>query len=140
MPFGPAGVEAPQGPADRTMLVGERPATAVFAWLVVFDGPDRRSIGKVYILQPDMTTLGRVQGNDVVINDDACSSQHARIRIEAREGAEPAFVLFDLGSRNGTYVGDRESHKNPESQKYRHELRDGDFVLVGDTTLVFKKV
>ena len=121
------------------MIISERP-TPVFAWLVVVDGPDRHSIGKVHVLKPDTTTLGRVAANDIVGRDETWSAQHARIRIEAQEGKEPAFVLYDMGSSNGTFIGDRETYKDEENRKYRHELQDGDYMLVGETTLVFKRL
>lgn len=121
------------------MLISERP-TPVFAWLVVVDGPDRGSIGTVHTLRPDTTTLGRVPGNHIVIRDDTCSAQHARIRIETKEGQGTVFALYDMGSRNGTFIGNKETYRNEENRKYRHELQDGDYLLIGETTLVFKKL
>jgi hypothetical protein len=140
MPYGPPRGPTPAVSADQTMLISERQASVVFAWLVVVESPDRRAVGKVHSLQPDTTTMGRVPGNDIVINDETCSAQHARIRVEAREKQEPAYVLYDMGSRNGVFIGNRESYKDPGSQKYRHELQDGDYILIGDTTLAFKKL
>ena len=137
-PQGPP-YEAPGDQQAHTVLISERP-TPVFAWLVVVEGPDRGSIGKVHTLHPDTTTLGRVQGNSIVLHDDTCSAQHARIRAEGRENKETAFVIFDMGSRNGIYVGDKESYRDDESRTYRHELQDGDYLLLGETTLVFKKL
>jgi len=138
-PLGGAGHQA-SGPAqDQTMIIKER-VPPTFAWLVVVDGPDRASIGKVHNLHPDTTVVGRAAGNQIVLADDTCSSQHFRIRVEAREGQEPAFMLYDMGSRNGTFAGNRTTYRNPESQAYRQELHDGDYLLVGETTLVFKKI
>jgi hypothetical protein len=129
-----------QGPAlDQTMLIRERP-TPVFAWLVVVDGPDRGTIGTVHTLHPDTTTIGRAAANHIALRDDTCSAQHARIRIEAEEGQEPAYVLYDMGSSNGTFIGTRETYKDAESRQYRQELQDGDYLLLGETTLVFKKL
>jgi len=128
-----------QGPEGQTMIIKERP-TPVFAWLVVVDGPDRNSIGTVHTLHPDTTTLGRVSGNRIVLNDETVSAQHARIRREVKEGQEPVFALFDMGSRNGIYAGPKDSYKDEENRVYRHELQDGDYLLVGETSLVFKKL
>jgi pSer/pThr/pTyr-binding forkhead associated (FHA) protein len=121
------------------MIIKERP-TPVFAWLVVVDGPDRNSIGTVHTLHPDTTTLGRVSGNRIVLSDETVSAQHARIRREVKEGQEPVFALFDMGSRNGIYAGPKDSYKDEENRVYRHELQDGDYLLMGETTLVFKKL
>ena len=142
-PFGPPqGPFAPQQPAasgDRTMIISER-AAPVFAWLVVVDGPDKNTIGTVLNLKPDQTMLGRAAGNHITLSDDSCSSQHARIRVEAQEGQDPSFVLYDMGSSNGTFIGTKKTYRDEENRKYRHELLDGDYLLVGETTLVFKKI
>jgi hypothetical protein len=138
-PSGKPGYQA-SGPAqDHTMIIKEQ-VPPVFAWLVVVDGPDRGSIGNVHNLRPDTTEVGRAASNEIVLVDGTCSSQHFRIRVEAQEGQEPAFVLYDMGSRNGTFVGSRTTYRNPESQAYRQELHDGDYLLVGETTLVFKRI
>ncbi len=131
--------QAPQGPEAQTMIISERP-TPTFAWLVVLDGPDRNTIGQIHTLHPDTTTVGRLAGNQVTLHDETVSGQHARIRREAKEGQDPTYALFDLGSRNGTFVGDRQSYRDEESRVYRRELKDGDYLLIGETTLVFKKV
>jgi hypothetical protein len=136
---GPFGPQQPPAATEQTMIISERP-TPVFAWLVQVDGPDRAAIGKVYNLRPDTTTIGRAAANNLPLRDDTISAQHARIRVEAREDKEPAFVLYDMGSRNGTFVGARETYKDEENKKYRHELQDGDFLLIGETTLAFKKL
>lgn len=136
---GPFGPPQPAAAPDQTMLISERP-TPVFAWLVVVEGPDRASIGTVHTLRPDTTTMGRVAGNHFVLRDDTCSSQHARIRSETLEDGESVFVLYDMGSSNGTFIGAKESYKDEENRKYRHQLQDGDYLLVGETTLVFKQL
>ncbi len=133
-PFGPPPAQAS---GDQTMIIAERPAP-VFAWLVVVDGPDRGSIGKVHTLRADTTTIGRASGNHIALRDDTCSSQHARVRTEPTEGKESAFVLYDMGSSNGTFVGNKESYRDEGSRTYRQPLADGDYVLIGETTLVFK--
>ena len=146
-PFGPPGPPPLGGPGyqasgpaqDHTMIIKER-VPPVFAWLVVVDGPDRDSIGKVHNLHPDTTVVGRAASNEIVLADGTCSSQHFRIRVEAQEGQEPVFMLYDMGSRNGTFVGSRTTYRNSESQAYRQELHDGDYLLVGETTLVFKRI
>ena len=96
-PQGPFGPQQPGVPTDQTMVISERTAP-VFAWLVVVDGPDKNAIGTVLNLKPDQTMIGRVAGNHITLNDDTCSSQHARIRTEAQENKEPVFVLYDMGS------------------------------------------
>ena len=138
-PFAPPSPQAPEAPQAHTMIISERP-TPTFAWLVVVDGPDRGTIGTVHTLHPDTTTIGRVEGNRLVLRDETVSAQHARIRREVKEGEEPIFAIFDMGSRNGIFAGDRETYKDEENRVFRHELQDGDYLFVGETTLVFKKL
>jgi hypothetical protein len=163
-PF-PAQPRPPQADAP-TVMMSQR-VVPIFAWLVVIDGPEK---GRIHQLKPDTTTVGRGAGNDVVLPDGACSGQHLKIRIEhqaagagaagagaagagaagadaagadaagAEGGTEERFVLIDLGSRNGTYAGSKVTYRDPESRVYRHTLQDGDYLLVGETTLVFKRV
>lgn len=123
-------------PEAATMLISQRPSP-VFAWLAVMDGPEK---GRIHQLRPDTTTIGRVAGNDVVVADDTVSSQHVKIRIEPQENSDDQYVLIDLASRNGTFVGSKATYRDPASRVYRHLLQDGDYLLLGETTLVFKRV
>jgi pSer/pThr/pTyr-binding forkhead associated (FHA) protein len=139
-PFQPASREPAQAPEGATMLISQQKPRPTFAWLVMVDGPDNQAIGTVYPLQADTTSIGRVKGNQIVLQDETCSSQHARIRVEAQEGADPEFILYDMGSRNGTFVGSRDDYKDEENKKYRHALQDGEYLLLGETTLAFKRL
>jgi hypothetical protein len=138
-PFAPPAFEQPSAPEGQTMLISERP-TPVFAWLVTVNGPNKGEIGKVHTLRADTTTMGRVQGNHIVLGDETSSAQHARIRAEIKEDEGTAYVLYDMGSRNGTFVGDKATYQDVENRQYRHELQDGDYILLGETTLVFKRI
>ena len=69
--------------------------------------------------------LGRRQSNDFVLNDESASRIHAYIAYERHR-----HVLYDAGSLNGTHV-----NKKPIS---RCELRDGDKILLGNTTITYK--
>ena len=69
-------------------------------------------------------TIGRVTGNDIVIDNLAVSRQHARIRQDG-----PDYWIEDLESGNGVLVNDEPIIKAI--------LRDQDEILVGKHTLVF---
>lgn len=69
--------------------------------------------------------LGRKTTNDFVIDDESASRIHAYVAYERHR-----HVLYDAGSLNGTFV-----NKKPIS---RHELKDGDKILIGRTTLTYK--
>ena len=55
--------------------------------------------GQVFQLVSGSQTIGRVSGNQIVINDPTISRQHAQLTVQA-EGV----WIQDLGSSNGTFV------------------------------------
>lgn len=69
-------------------------------------------------------TIGRTVGNDVVIDNLAVSSSHARIYRD-----DNGFALEDNESLNGTFVNDQRVRKS--------YLKNGDRVRIGKHTLVF---
>jgi hypothetical protein len=141
-PFGappPMSPEAPQaGPAGETVIMRPEAAAPLLAWLAVAEGPGAPR-GQIFALQRE-TVIGRKAGQILLSGDAFVSGQHAKVRLERSEEDEErlVFVLYDLASANGTFVGDRENYR--DNQVYRHELQDGDFLLLGETTLVFKQV
>lgn len=109
----------------RLFAHGAQPAEdARTAVLVVIHG---KELGKRYLLNEDGLVLGRSATRaTLVIQDQAVSSIHARIQIDARAHS---FALEDLGSRNGTYV-------NAKPVKSA-TLSEGDKIFLGDTILKF---
>src|SRR5512139_1028224 len=77
-------------------------------------------------LSEEVTTIGSVAGNTVVLADPAVSRKHAGIRK-----IEGAYELADLGSTNGVYVN---GHKVPKKT-----LEGGDIIRVGNTEAIFKR-
>jgi hypothetical protein len=77
-------------------------------------------------LHEEVTTIGSVAGNTVVLADPAVSRKHAGIRKINGE-----YELADLGSTNGVYVN---GHKVPKKT-----LQPGDIIRVGNTEAVFKR-
>lgn len=69
--------------------------------------------------------LGRKVTNDFVLDDESASRVHAYISYERHR-----HILYDAGSLNGTHV-----NKTPIS---RRELKDGDKITIGRTTLTYK--
>lgn len=141
---------APAGPAParhepaggQTVLMGGPAAEPSYAWLVIVEGAGANPLlGRPLTLKSGgTTTIGRVPGNDIIISDPACSSQHARVRQEAGPEGKQAFVIYDLASANGLYAGAKADYRDEKSRVYRHILQDGDYILIGETTLVFKQV
>jgi hypothetical protein len=131
----------PAAGGAQTMMIGPR-AEPSFAWLVVAGSASPNPyLGQAVPLKAGgATTLGRVQGNDIIVPDPSCSSQHARVRQEADENGRSVFVIYDLASSNGLFIGSKETYKDAASRVHRHILKDGDYILIGETTLVFKQV
>ena len=77
-------------------------------------------------LAEEVTTIGSVAGNTVVIADPGVSRKHAGIRR-----VDGNYELADLGSTNGVYVN---GHKVPKKT-----LEPGDIIRVGNTEAVFKR-
>ena len=106
-----------------TVLHSAASSVPVLGWLVILRGRRR---GRDFRIDKDVSVLGRDGTCDFVIEDETVSRQHVRIRIEGEK-----FVLFDLGSGNGTFV-------NGE-QVQRVDLEDGDVIKVGDSLILFKE-
>jgi hypothetical protein len=81
---------------------------------------------QVLNLSEEVTTIGSVAGNTVVLADPAVSRKHAGIRK-----VDGNYELADFGSTNGVYVN---GHKVPKKT-----LEQGDIVRVGNTEAVFKR-
>ena len=70
-------------------------------------------------------TIGRLKGNDVIIdNDDKVSRHHLQI-VQFDDGS---YHLIDFNSTNGTFV-------NGKQVQGEMVLDEGDFVRIGDTML-----
>jgi len=81
---------------------------------------------QVLQLTEEVTTLGSVAGNTVVLADPAVSRKHAGIRK-----VDGTYELADLGSTNGIYVNGRKVPKKT--------LEPGDIIRIGNTEAVFKR-
>ena len=69
-------------------------------------------------------TVGRQRNNDIIIDNLAVSSHHAKI-----DSVGDGFVLIDLQSKNGSFVN--------EQQVSSHWLKQGDIINIGKHSLVF---
>jgi hypothetical protein len=83
---------------------------------------------KRYDLGEGERKIGRVQTCDVrVTGDEEVSREHAVLRI-----TQDKCILQDMASRNGTYLNGDRVHQP-------RELRDGDQIRVGNSTMVYKQ-
>ena len=106
---------------DRCRFCGTA-VNEVRAELEFVSGP---LVGKTIDLNRDITTIGSVAGNTVLLNDTGVSRKHVGIKK-----IDGGYELADLGSTNGVYV-------NGEKVA-RRRLSVGDVIRVGTTEMVFR--
>ena len=82
--------------------------------------------GKRVDLGTATVTVGRLPECTISINDSNISRNHAEVRA-----GQTAFVVYDLGSTNGTMV-------NGIKIVGEHRLRDGDIISFGSTHVRFE--
>ena len=80
--------------------------------------------GSRYLLDTDLSTVGRHPESDIFLDDITVSRRHVEFRRE-----DESFRVHDVGSLNGTYLnGDRVDDA---------ELQNGDEVRIGKFRLIF---
>ena len=89
-------------------------------WILTLRSP--ASEPHEYVLKIGKTTLGRKPDNDIVIVDDSASRLHAEIFCQG-----DLAVVYDLGSRNGTFVN-RERLSQPHNLRHEDQIRIGQHV------------
>ena len=108
--------------SESTVVLGGKPHTA--AWLLVLNGHLR---SRTLQLAGETTTIGRDPSlSDIVLPDPAVSRQHTRIKWDQAAGR---FMLFDMGSSNGTLVNG--------VRVQRQVLEDRDEIRIGGVNLTF---
>jgi len=81
--------------------------------------------GQVMALTAEVTTLGSVAGNTIVLADAAVSRKHAGIRRDSS-----GWELADLGSTNGVFINGQRMAKRL--------LAAGDIIRIGASEMVFR--
>jgi transcriptional regulator with GAF, ATPase, and Fis domain len=89
--------------------------------VVVTKGPDK---GKRAELAAERVRIGRGEPNDLPLDDDLASRLHAEITVTS-----DGFRILDLGSRNGTFIG---NHRILDAY-----VSPGDKIQIGDNSLAF---
>jgi pSer/pThr/pTyr-binding forkhead associated (FHA) protein len=86
---------------------------------------DNREVRK-FVLNRGVTTIGRAQDNDIVINNLALSRRHAQIEFKSGR-----YEVVDLQSQNGVFV-------NSERIRDGRELGDRDAITLGTYQFIFR--
>jgi len=79
---------------------------------------------QVFPVNTEVTNIGRRLENDIVLQEDVVSRNHAQIRFEFGE-----FVLYDLSSTSGTYVNNKKVS--------RCGLNSGDIIMLAGIPIMF---
>lgn len=125
-PSEPAPSRAPERQSDRPSAPAaprhqQRTSPSARPWLDIS--------GDRYPLVGSLTTLGRDNSADIVVDDPGVSRRHSEVRVTT-DGPHLVSSIRDLNSTNGTFVnGDRIT-----SQR----LHDGDRVTIGRTSAIFR--
>jgi hypothetical protein len=120
--------EPPKVPDGSTRIINVQPS--MLAYFVVRSGARQ---GKTFQLSDGVGIGRKADANEIVLDDDAVSRQHAKVRFE-----DGKFVLYDLASANGTFVQDL---KTGDWKKIQHrQLADGMTIKIGETILVYMQV
>ena len=80
---------------------------------------------KTYTMNGSQMFIGRLQDNDIVIDNLSVSRKHAVIK-STKEG----YTVTDLGSKNGTFLNDQPIKSAP--------LKDGDVITIGKYRIHFQ--
>jgi pilus assembly protein CpaF len=91
----------------------------MYAVVITDEGGVRR---KLDFSKPELT-VGRVQGNDIVLSKRNVSKQHARLTLKGEQA-----VVVDLNSTNGTWVNGRKI-SSPQSLKHGDKIYIADFII-----------
>lgn len=107
--------------ADRVMGPNGRPILARF---VLQNG---QQAGRAFRFHQDLTTIGRTNGNDLIISGRTVSRRHARLWFD-----NGRWYLADMQSANGTFVNSGRLQPNLPVM-----LNDGDIINFGDEIVQF---
>ena len=107
--------------ADRVMGPNGRPILARFLMQT------GTMAGRSFRFHQDLTTIGRTNGNDLIIQGRTVSRHHARLWFENGH-----WFLADVQSANGTFVNSARLQPNQPVA-----LNDGDVLNFGDEMVLF---
>lgn len=121
-------IHGPSQPAaEETVVMPLKPAR--LGYLIEVKGP---RASHVHPLSDD-TSVGRDAGqNAIVVDDPAVSKTHARVKLQ-----ETGFVLYDLASKNGTWLRTRSGRDRIESP---HALKEGEVIELGNRAYAFMEL
>jgi len=93
-----------------------------YGWLVVLEGGLQ---GEDFHLREGRNIIGSSPPCEIQLQDEGIEDRHASIRFSSNQ-----WILTDLDSESGTFLNGK--------RIYRHELKDGDKIVIGKSLLRVK--
>jgi hypothetical protein len=118
---GSARFEHEEEEEDATII--DRPQTGLLGWLIVKSGG---RYGHIYKIKSGALIGRDMRKADLVLDDEKISGLHAKITVKNGQ-----FMLWDLGSSNGTYL-------NGEEVLGATAIHENDEIRLGNTVFVLK--
>ncbi len=106
------------GLKDLELLAPDKNARS--AYFICING---RAVGKMFKLSGNKMVVGRMASNEIVVDDEGISRQHAYVERNAL-----GLILVDNGSTNGVFVNGQRIQ--------RHLLQDADKVQLGSSAIL----
>ena len=100
----------------------ERLVLAMIPRLVAIDGP---LSGRTFYLDESRVSIGRLESNDIRLEDLYVSRRHSLIRNEGDE-----YIIEDLNSANGTYLNGERVNAG--------SLKEGSIIQIGTSRFLFR--
>ena len=122
-PIAPPSVGKPPGSRMKTPITLPANNASEYCFIHLSGQGEAR----IRVLPKKPIAIGREPANDIVVLDGPVSKRHARLTF-APEG----MTLWDVGSKNGTFVNDEKITSK--------KLKEGDAVRVGNAYLIFGRV
>jgi hypothetical protein len=115
------------GSATNTTESGSKPTSRrkLRGWLVSFDNEE---FGMDYKIVEGRNLIGKKASCDITVQDGQVTGSHALILCR-----NDKFIISDEMSTNGTLL-----NGNDLTPRETYDLKDGDSIRVGNTTLLFK--
>ncbi len=110
------------GGEDETIISNECKGVSHILKLVITSGEEA---GKEYLINKVGLTIGRSEGNDVVLNDTLVSRHHAQII----RNDDDTITIKDLGSGNGTFINGKKIDETL--------LSSGDEIKIAEITFTY---
>jgi hypothetical protein len=109
---------------DKTEILMQTSRMPITGMLVLQENVGKLPMGKTFALAERVNTIGRLEDNHIMLEDNSVSRHHAKIVLEG-----VVFKIEDLGSGNGTKVN---------GQKITSQLlKENDRLEFGRIKLIF---